>query len=56
MSNMRVLLYLILPQYYVENSHPAIVSAEMFDMVQEELARRNLMGRQHNSKYRQVIW
>ena len=36
------------PQYYVENSHPAIVSAEMFDMVQEELARRKLMGRQHN--------
>lgn len=36
------------PQYYVENSHPAIVSAEMFEMVQEELARRKQMGRQHN--------
>ncbi len=24
------------PQYYVENSNPAIVSAEMFDMVQEK--------------------
>ena len=28
----------IVPQYYLENSHPAIVSTEMFDMVQEELA------------------
>ena len=29
------------PQYYVENSHPAIVSRAMFDRAQEELARRN---------------
>ena len=29
------------PQYYVENNHPAIISREMFDRVQEELARRN---------------
>ena len=29
------------PQYYVENSHPAIVSREVFDQAQEELARRN---------------
>lgn len=35
-------------QYYVEGSHPAIVTAEMFDMVQEELARRKQAGRQHN--------
>ena len=28
------------PQYYVENSHPAIIPREMFDRVQEELARR----------------
>ena len=27
-------------QYYVENSHPAIVSAEVFDRVQEEMAKR----------------
>ena len=26
------------PQYYVENSHPAIVSAEVFELVQAELA------------------
>ena len=29
------------PQYYVENSHPPIVSRETFDRAQEELARRN---------------
>ena len=29
------------PQYYVENSHPPIVSRETFDRAQEELARCN---------------
>jgi len=29
-----------LPQYYVEQSHPAIVSPEIFDEVQQELKRR----------------
>jgi DNA invertase Pin-like site-specific DNA recombinase len=29
-----------LPQYYVEQSHPAIVSPELFDEVQQELKRR----------------
>lgn len=29
-----------LPQYYVENSHPAIVSREIFKLAQAELARR----------------
>ncbi len=28
------------PSYYVENSHPAIISQEMFDMVQSEKRRR----------------
>ena len=28
------------PQYYVENNHPAIIPREVFDRVQEELARR----------------
>ena len=28
------------PQYYVENSHPAIISTEMFEAVQAELAKR----------------
>ena len=36
------------PQYYVENSHPAIVTAEVFTMVQDELERRKKSGRQHN--------
>lgn len=29
------------PSYYVENSHPAIITQEMFDMVQEEKRRRS---------------
>ena len=28
------------PRYYVENSHPAIVSAEAFAMVQHEIEKR----------------
>ena len=30
-----------LPQYYVEDDHPAIISREMFSRVQEELAKRS---------------
>ncbi|MDL2218231.1 recombinase family protein [Christensenellaceae bacterium OttesenSCG-928-M15] len=30
-----------LPQYYVKDNHPAIVTREMFHKVQEEIARRN---------------
>ena len=29
-----------LPQYYVEGNHPAIVSKELYNRVQEEMARR----------------
>ena len=35
------------PQYYVENSHPAIVAPEVFDLVQEELERRKQSGKAH---------
>lgn len=35
------------PSYYVKNSHPAIVNAEMYDMVQHELQRRTESGRKH---------
>ena len=28
------------PQYYIENSHPAIIDAETFDLVQKEIERR----------------
>ncbi len=33
------------PQYYVEKSHPAIVSAEVFDLAQYEMKRRTKKGR-----------
>ena len=33
------------PQYYVENSHPAIVTEEVFELVQHELRRRQEQGR-----------
>ncbi len=39
------------PQYYVENSHPAIVSDEVYEEVQLELERRRKQGRQHNSQH-----
>ncbi len=33
-----------LPQYYVEDSHPAIIDKETFDYVQSEIARRKELG------------
>ena len=33
-----------LPQYYVENTHPAIIDKATFDHVQEEMARRRELG------------
>ncbi|SNS88232.1 Recombinase [Anaerovirgula multivorans] len=49
-------------QYYVKDSHPAIVSAEVFGKVQEEMARRARLvhkqdgtvepsGSKYNGKY-----
>lgn len=38
-----------IPQYYVENSHPAIISSDVFDMVQQEMKRRNTMKNRHSS-------
>lgn len=32
-----------LPQYYIENSHPPIISPETFDLVQSEIKRRRLL-------------
>lgn len=29
-----------IPQYYVENSHPAIITSEVFDLVQHEIKKR----------------
>lgn len=37
------------PQYYVENSHPAIISSDIFDMVQEEMKHRKAMKNRHSS-------
>ncbi len=37
------------PQYYVENSHPAIITPQEFDMVQEEFLKRENFGKQYSS-------
>ena len=36
------------PQYYVENSHPAIVLPEVFNMVQQEMKRRKTAPCRHS--------
>jgi hypothetical protein len=36
------------PQYYVENSHPAIVLPEVFNMVQQEMKRRKAAPCRHS--------
>lgn len=38
------------PQYYVKNSHPAIISPEIFDRVQVEIQRRQQIGHSYNGK------
>ncbi len=40
----------VLPQYYVENSHPAIIDGETFDLVQAELAKRGGCNRGRRAK------
>ncbi|MBP5592818.1 MAG: recombinase family protein [Clostridia bacterium] len=37
-----------LPQYYIEGSHPAIISPEVFDLVQNEIANRKFK-RKHST-------
>ena len=37
------------PQYYVENSHPAIISPEDFEQVQAEIERRRGIGKNYSS-------
>ena len=39
------------PQYYVENSHPAIIAPEVFDAVQAELKRRRQPGRRNTTPH-----
>lgn len=36
------------PQYYVEHSHPPIISPEEWDAVQKELARRKMLGQKYS--------
>ena len=36
------------PQYYVQDSHPAIVDADVFDLVQIELTRRKALKGQYS--------
>ena len=38
-----------IPQYYVENNHPAIIDKDMWDLVQIELEKRLAMGPQYSS-------
>jgi DNA invertase Pin-like site-specific DNA recombinase len=38
-----------IPQYYVENSHPAIIDRDMWEQVQIELGRREALGAQYSS-------
>ena len=37
------------PQYYVTDSHPAIIDKQEWDLVQAEMAKRKERGRHHNS-------
>jgi hypothetical protein len=39
------------PQYFVENSHPGIVTTEVFDLVQTEIKRRKSQGGKHSRIY-----
>jgi len=38
-----------IPQYYVENSHPAIIDKDMWQQVQAEIKRRSKIGAQYSS-------
>ena len=33
------------PQYFVTQSHPAIISQEMFELVQAEVAKNRILGK-----------
>lgn len=44
-----------LPQYYVEGSHPAIISADIFNLVQVELSTRDCKKNRRNSIFSSKI-
>lgn len=39
-----------IPQYYIEQSHDAIISPDEFELVQAEILHRKSLGKQYNSK------
>lgn len=53
LSHRRVRNTDIQPQYFVKNTHPAIISEETFEAVQQEMKRRRLMMKDPDKKYRQ---
>ncbi|MFC0475596.1 recombinase family protein [Robertmurraya beringensis] len=53
LSHKRVRNNDIQPQYFVKNTHPAIISEETFEAVQQEMKRRRLMMKDPDEKYRQ---
>ena len=49
------------PQYYVENNHPAIIEPELFDLVQSEIQRRGKGSSRYSgvtifSSYGSKVW
>ena len=52
LTKKRVKNHGIVPQYYVENSHEAIIPREIFMQVQEELIRRRIVHTSPNGKNR----
>ena len=44
-----------LPQYYVEDTHPAIIDKETFDYVQSEIARRKELGKYTSRVLRRLL-
>ena len=52
LTKTRVKNHGIVPQYYVENSHEAIIPREIFMLVQEELIRRRIVHTSPNGKNR----
>lgn len=52
LTKTRVKNHGIIPQYYVENSHEAIIPREIFMQVQEELIRRRIAHTSPNGKNR----
>ena len=43
LTKTRVMNHGVVPQYYVENSHEAIIPREIFMQVQEELIKRRIV-------------